>query len=264
MRHHVKLIQHFVRASLQQETAYRANFFIGLLHALLNVGTGALGVMVLFGQVETVRGWDFPAALAVLGIYLTVSALRDLFIAPSLDALGGLDGMIWSGRLDYALLRPVHLQFLVTFQQWRLFSLFDLALGLGVLGAAATRLSPPLTPERLAACLILLCAGMMILYAILLAFTGLMFWSPGVLFTWVFNGIFQMARYPVGLYPGWLRLALTWVIPVGVIVTVPAEALAGSLPTGALLGSPALAGALFVGASALFRAGVRRYASASS
>jgi hypothetical protein len=45
-------------------------------------------------------------------------------------------------------------------------------------------------------------AGATILYAILLAFTGLVFWSPGSLFTWVFNGVFQMARYPVGLYPG--------------------------------------------------------------
>jgi ABC-type uncharacterized transport system permease subunit len=43
-------------------------------------------------------------------------------------------------------------------------------------------------------------------YAILLALIGLVFWSPGFPFTWVFNGVFQMARYPAGLYPagrGW-------------------------------------------------------------
>ena len=50
-----------------------------------------------------------------------------------------------------------------------------------------------------------------------------------MLFTWVFDGIFQMARYPVGMYPGWLRLVLTWIVPVGVITTVPAQALTGSL-----------------------------------
>ena len=73
-----------------------------------------------------------------------------------------------------------------------------------------------------------------------------------------------MARYPVGLYPGWLRLVLTWVVPVGVMTTVPAQALTGSLSPGALLGACALALALLVGASALFRTGLRRYASASS
>jgi hypothetical protein len=100
--------------------------------------------------------------------------------------------------------------------------------------------------------------------AALLAFTGLIFWSLGFLFTWLFNSIFQMARYPVGLYPGWLCLVLTWVVPVGVMTTVPAQALTGELSAGMLIGSAAMATALLVGASALFRFGLRRYASASS
>ena len=49
--------------------------------------------------------------------------------------------------------------------------------------------------------MVLLFAALTLLYAILLTFTALVFWSPGFLFTWLFNGIFQMARYPVGLYP---------------------------------------------------------------
>lgn len=82
--------------------------------------------------------------------------------------------------------------------------------------------------------------------------------------TWVFDGIFQMARYPVGLYPGWLRLVLTWVVPVGVMTTVPAQALTGELPAGMLTGSVVLATVLVIGASVLFRFGLHRYASVSS
>jgi ABC-2 type transport system permease protein len=73
-----------------------------------------------------------------------------------------------------------------------------------------------------------------------------------------------MARYPVGLYPGWLRLVLTWVIPVGIMTTVPAQALTGALSPGLLIGSVALAVGFLVAASVLFRTGLRRYASASS
>ncbi len=73
-----------------------------------------------------------------------------------------------------------------------------------------------------------------------------------------------MARYPVGIYPGWLRLVLTWIIPVGLMTTVPAQALAGDLVPATLLGSVALAAALLAAASLLFRIGLRRYASASS
>jgi viologen exporter family transport system permease protein len=132
------------------------------------------------------------------------------------------------------------------------------------LGVAITQLNQTLTVTHLISFLVTLMAGVTILYAILLAFAGLVFWSPGILFTWVFDGIFQMARYPLGLYPGWLRLVLTWVVPVGVITTVPAQALTGTVSFEVLAGSAGLAAALLIGASALFRFGLRRYASASS
>jgi ABC-2 type transport system permease protein len=73
-----------------------------------------------------------------------------------------------------------------------------------------------------------------------------------------------MARYPVEFYPGWLRLVLTWIVPVGLMTTLPAEALSGSLSPGTLAAGLILALALLAAASLLFRHGLRRYASASS
>ncbi len=129
---------------------------------------------------------------------------------------------------------------------------------------AIVRLNQSLTMARLIAFLITLGTGIMILYAILLAFSALVFHSPGFFFTWVFNGLFQMARYPLGFYPGWARLVLTWIVPVGIMTTVPAQAISGDLAPGLLAGSIALAILLFVGASLLFSSGLRRYTSASS
>lgn len=261
---YLRLLREFIRASAQQEMAYRANFFIGLLHSLLNLGTGILGLVVLFGQVESLHGWDFPATLALLGVYLTVGALRGLVIGPSLEALAGLGQEVMTGNFDFSLLRPVNVQFLASFRHWRLFSLLDLALGLGVLGIAVSRPGQSLSVQQALSFLVALSAALAILYALLLALTAMVFWSPGFLFTWVFDGIFQMARYPVGIYPGWLRLVLTWVIPIGVITTVPAQALTGNAPWSLLAGSVLLAAALVTAASLLFQRALRRYSSASS
>jgi ABC-2 type transport system permease protein len=261
---YLRLIRCFAGASAQNELAYRANFWISLLHSLLNLGTGVLGVVVLFGQVEVVQGWNLSSTLALLGVYLTISALRGLFIGPSLDALAGMDGEVWTGQFDFTLLRPIDVQFLTSFYHWHPLALIDLVLGLGVLGTATYQLRLSLALSHVVTFLVTLGAGVTTLYAILLTFTALVLWSPGFFFTWVFDAIFQMARYPVGLYPGWLRLMLTWVVPVGVMTTVPAQALTGDLSVGMLVGSMALAMALLVGSSALFRFGLRRYASASS
>jgi ABC-2 type transport system permease protein len=262
--YYFKLIRSFFRASLQDEMAHRSNFWISLLHSSLNLVTGVLGVAVLFGQVDTINGWDFASTLIILGVYLTVGALRGLFIGPSLDALAGMDGEVWTGKLDFTLLRPVDVQFQASFRHWRPFRLFDLTLGLGVLMSASLRLGQTLTLTDLMAFLITLLIGTLILYAILLIFAGLVFWSPGFLFTWVFDGIFQMARYPVGVYPQWVRLVLTWIVPVGLITTIPAQALAGSLPMGAFGAALLIAVVLLMGGTVVFRTGLRRYASASS
>lgn len=261
---YLRLIGRFFAASWQEELAHRTHFWIGLLHSLLNLGTGVLGVMVLFSQTQAVKGWTFPSVLALLGVYLVLNALRGLFIGPSFDALAGLEGEVWSGQFDFTLLRPVDAQFQASFRRWRPLALIDLGLGLGVVAVAAVQLGATFTIGRLATFAIALAAGLILLYAILLACTGLFFWSPAVLYTWVFNAILQTARYPVGLYPGWLRLVMTWIVPVGVMTTVPAQALTGDLPAETLIGSIVLALGFLAGATMVFRTGLRRYASASS
>lgn len=262
--YHFKLIGSFARVSTQAELAHRTNYWISVLHSGLNLLTGVLGVAVLYGQVDSLNGWDSSSTLAVLGVYLVVSALQRLFISPSLEALAGMDGEIWTGKLDFTLLRPVDVQFQASLRYWQPFALVDLLLGLGVVGIAVSHLESPIGFAHLLNFGFTLGLGLVMLYAILLFFSGLVFWSPGFLFTWIFNGVFQMARYPVGLYPDWIKLVLTWVIPLGFITTVPAQALTEGLQIELLLAALLLAGLLFLGAAAFFRTGLRRYDSASS
>jgi ABC-2 type transport system permease protein len=261
---HLKLIGAFFKISSQAELAYRVNFFIHLLHSGLNLLTGVLSLVVIFNQVEVIKGWDMPAALALLGVYLLLGALRGLFIGPSLESVAGMDGEIWTGTYDFTLLRPVDQQFLISFRHWRIFALVDLTMAVGVLAYALVLLGAQLTIGMVLSFLLTLLAGVTLLYAALLAFSALVFWNPGFLFTWVINDLFQLARYPVGLYPGWLRLVLTWVIPVGLMTTIPAQALVGTLSPWMLLLTLAFTLAAFLVATWLFRQGLKKYTSASS
>ncbi|MBI9046609.1 MAG: ABC-2 family transporter protein [Anaerolineaceae bacterium] len=261
---YLKLVSRFIKASLQEETAYAMNFWINIIQALINLGTGVLGIVVLFGQVESIKGWNLERTLVLLGVYLTVSALRALFFGPSLEALAGMDGEVWTGNLDFTLLKPVNFQFLASTRKWRPFALLDLTLALGVLVFGLIQLGPQLSFSQLALFTFMLTVGVVVLYSILLFFAALVFWSPGVLYTWVFDGFFQLARYPVSIYPGWLQMLLTWVVPVGVITTIPVDALMGTLSFGTLFASIGLAVVLFWTASWFLRFALRRYSSASS
>lgn len=260
---YMRLIGAFIRASAQKDLAYRANFGISLLHSVLNLAVGWLSLQVIFSQVDSLRGWQSSQALVLLAVYLILSALRGLFIGPSLEALVGMGQEVWTGSFDFSLLRPVPLQFLITFRIWNLFALIDVILGVGVL-AYAIHLSPEIAAIQVITFLLTMLAAIVILYAVLLLFTSLAFWNPGYLFTWVFDAFFQLARYPVDLYPPWLRFTLTWILPVGVMTTIPARALAGSGDMAMVCASLAAAGLLFWLSSFFFSLAVKRYASASS
>lgn len=262
--YYLRLIKTFMTASLQQDLMYRTNFWVSLLHAFLNLGVSVLALAVLFGQIENLNGWDFSATLGLTAVYLIVSALRSLFIGPSLEALVGLGQEVWSGNFDFTLIRPVNTQFYITFRIWRLYALIDLVLGVGVLIFAVIRMPafPPLNAWLLF--FLALSAAVVILYSLLLIFSALVFWSPGFLFTWVFDSLFQLARYPLGIYPPALRMVLTWIIPVGFITTIPAQAISGQVGIIPVLAAVIFGALLFLFASWLFQRGTRRYHSASS
>ncbi len=260
----LRLIKAFMRASFLEESAYRANFLISVLTALLNFGSGILAIFILFQQIDAINGWTQATTLAILGVYQVVSALRGLFIGPGLDSLAGMTGDVWSGTLDFTLMRPVNTQFLVSVRKWQLFELFNLSLGVGILVAAGIAMQSVLSLVDILAFLAALGIGLILIYAILLIFAALVFWSPGIMFTWIFDAIFQLARYPLSLYPSWLRWILTWIFPVGIVTTLPAQALTQTLTAGQLGIGAGIALLLVIGASLLFRTGLRRYASASS
>lgn len=61
----------------------------------------------------------------------------------------------------------------------------------------------------------------------------------------ILQSMCEAGRWPVNLYPSWLRFALTFLAPIAFATTVPAQALAGRLTWGVLLAVVALALALF-------------------
>src|SRR5207237_8566316 len=80
----------------------------------------------------------------------------------------------------------------------------------------------------------------------------------------IFWAVPDAGRFPIDLYPGWLRLTVATIVPIGIAVTVPAEAISGrmSLETFAAM----LAGTAFsvTFASWFWRRGLRSYTGASA
>jgi len=76
--------------------------------------------------------------------------------------------------------------------------------------------------------------------------------------------MYQAGRWPVSIYPIWLRTPLTFLVPVALAVTVPAQALTGRLDSQTLLGMLLLAMLFWLAARWFWRFGICYYSGASA
>lgn len=80
----------------------------------------------------------------------------------------------------------------------------------------------------------------------------------------LFDGVFQTGRFPVGIYPGWLRFSVTFLVPIAFAITVPAEALTSRLDWQTLALAASFATVLFAFTRWFWRFGLRSYTGASA
>ena len=81
----------------------------------------------------------------------------------------------------------------------------------------------------------------------------------------IFNTMFDGAgSWPITIYPGWMRVSLTFVIPVAFAITIPAQSLTGRLPPGVALGAVALAVGFTATARWFWRFGLKHYTGAAA
>jgi ABC-2 type transport system permease protein len=253
--------EHF-RVGAMAELQYRVNFFLQLLQSLLSLAAGLAVQGLVFSHTRSLNGWDSAELLAVLGVYLMVSGINWALIAPNMTRLMT---DVQMGTLDFALTKPVDAQLLVSVRESRIWQGTQILTGAVVLGVAIARLDASVGAGEAAAFALALLLGAVMLYCLWLVLTTGAFWLVRVEnVVELLDGVFQTGRWPVGTYPRWLRLGLTFLVPVAFAVTVPAEAITSRLDGTTLLGAAGLAAAMLAVSRWFWRLGLRHYSGASA
>ena len=258
----LRLVWTFFRIGVMGEAQYRVNFAIQVLQSLLGLVTALAGLAVVFTYTDRLGGWGPNEVAALVGVYILVGGVIGVVIQPSMQEF---IESVREGTLDFALTKPVEAQLLVSIQDVDLWELLNVLLGLGVLGVALGRLGENVGFAQAAAFGVMLLAGTAIVYAFWLILATLSFWFlriENILV--IFQSVYEAGRWPVTIYPGWLRFGLTLIVPVAFAVTVPAEALTGRLDWPTALAAIGLAALLLVVSRVVWRVGLRRYSGASA
>ena len=252
----------YFRLGLLNELAYRTNFWVQIVETLVNLSIVLGAVAVVFARTDTLGGWRPAELVALIGVYFIVLGMLNLVVSPSLSRF--IED-VRTGALDFTLTKPVDAQLLVSIAEIRAWKLVDLLAGFGVLGGALLELATRIGALQALGFGVALLAGGAIVYSFWLMLATLAFWFIRVEnILMIFLSMYTAGRWPVGIYPGWLRWLLTLVVPVAFAVTVPAEALTGRMQASELAGALGLAAALLLGSRAFWKRGLRHYSGASA
>ncbi len=262
LRDLLRLFRVFLRIGTLNEMAYRLNFVVQTFETLVGLFMTMSAVYLVFRQTDDLGGWNVWQLLVLVGVYYLVLGIIRMVIAPSFEMMMQ---DVRTGELDFTLLKPVDSQLLVSIREVQIWRLGEIVLGTTIVSIGLAQIAERVTATQVLLFVLNLIAGFAIVYSFWLLLATLSFWFIRIENVMnVFWSIYLAGRWPIGIYPRWLRITLIAFVPVAFAVTVPAETVTGRLEPRMFTATLALAAVFLVASRLFWRLGIRHYSGASA
>jgi ABC-2 type transport system permease protein len=229
---YLRVFMTFARNSLVRDMTFRTNFIIELVSSMSWIAMNLGFYVLIFSYTPMIgrgTGWGKYEFFVFMATTILITSIVQAFFMPNAEQFSEL---IRTGGLDFALLKPIDTQFLISLQRVNWSSLGNFVFALLLMGYALSKMS--YTPSLLQVLLFVpyvLC-GIAIMYSLMISLAATSVWlgRNQTLYNFWFY-ITNFSRYPLEIYSGnvagdALRLFFTFVIPVLVVVNVPARLMA--------------------------------------
>lgn len=230
MLNYIRVFLTFARNSLVRDMTFRANFLIDMISSISWVFINLGFYVLIFHYTPALGadgGWEKYQFFLFLSTALFINSLVQALFMTNADDLSEL---VRTGSLDFALLKPIDTQFLVSLTRIEWSSLGNFAVGLGLMVYSMCQLHYVPGVVQIVLYPIYIVCGVAIYYSLMIALAATSVWlgRNQTLFDFWFY-ITNFSRYPMEIYRGpWgepLRRLFTFCIPVLVAVNVPARIL---------------------------------------
>lgn len=245
--------------SLAEMMHDRFDFSVELGTQLLVVVLNVTFFAVVYQHVPALGGYRYEQALLILGFYQVMDGLSMMVLKNNVRYI---NKYVRLGEFDPILTQPVDPQ-LNIIRRFAIPQLGVIATGLGIVGYAAQGLGLPLADVGLTL-LVCLPLGFLLHWSVMFGISTFGFWLIKMdHLAHLAQVILELGKFPIGAYGSKVGSFLTFVIPLAIVATIPADSLFGA-PVWHLVGIAAIVIAgLFVLSRAFFFWALRSYSSVS-
>ncbi|MCA9028902.1 MAG: ABC-2 family transporter protein, partial [Planctomycetaceae bacterium] len=222
----------FFRNSLVREMTFRANFLITLVTRAFWLSAQLLLFEVIYSHVDAIGDWTRYEYFAFMATGMLVNAIVETFFMPN---CANFSELIRTGDLDFALLKPIDTQFLVSFEKVNLPMLVQVVLAGILMWYSLAHLDVTVTAGRVLTYFILIAVAVAFFYSLMIALAATSVWfgrNQGLYDFWFYVTVF--ARYPREIYAGSaagdaISFGFSFIIPILLVMTIPSRVLLGKV-----------------------------------
>ncbi|MEX0649624.1 MAG: ABC-2 family transporter protein [Candidatus Andersenbacteria bacterium] len=251
-----------LRAGLIREMEFRGNFIAGLIRQILFLGIFVFFINVIFQNTEQLAGWQQHEMLLILALSRIIEGVINLLFTESIMRL---PEAVRDGTFDFYLIRPLPAQFSAAFRRPGVDNFGNILVGLILFAYAISAMTTFPSFSSIGLLLFLSALGITIYYSLLILVSSLVFRLERLEMLWAFNILFsEPLTVPFDIFSRAPRFVLTYLVPIAFVVFVPAQAITGRLQWSQIPVAIGIAALFLTLANLAWRAGLRKYSSASS
>ncbi|PLW80307.1 hypothetical protein C0585_03240 [Candidatus Woesearchaeota archaeon] len=221
----------YIRSSFLIRMAYRGEFLISLVSMFALEMVGPLFAYTIYLNSPGFAGWTFYQIILLQGILLFIKGFSYVHF---FGIVWNSNISIWRGTLDFIFLKPRNLLLTFIFSSYDVEDNAKMLGGIALIGFALYHIEFTFTKILLMIYLIIL--GIVLFFAFALLFSAFIirFIQTWRLYEFL-EIILMIAQYPNKIYPQYVSVIFTSIIPLFVAGVFPAEALIGSVVPNVLL-----------------------------
>ncbi len=218
---YLKLYATYAKLSLMSKLVYKVNAIIGIVAFLFMEATSLLTLYFLVSSVPDIDGYSIYHIGLLFGL---------TNMAVGIDHL--LTDKLWNvayfevrlGKLDHMFLRPLPILFQVIASEVQLEALGELIVATALIILCGSQLTfAGGVGSVLLMILGVICAAVIITsFKIMVASLAFKFKRSGPLLQFIYN-FSGFTKYPLNIYPKFIRVILTFIIPLGLCLFYPFE-----------------------------------------
>ena len=227
----------FFTNALIREMTFRGNFLINLVTRAFWFVAQITLFEIIFRNVDSINDWSREEYFAFMATAMLINAIVEAFFMPN---CANFSELIRTGNLDFALLKPIDTQFLISCEKMELAMVNQTLLASSLLIYSLIVIGQPISVTQVVIYLLFIVVGVAFFYSLMIILASTSIWlgrNQGLYDFWFYITVF--ARYPRSIYNGVdssriemgevVQSAFTWAVPILLVVTVPTQLIAKSL-----------------------------------